>query len=332
MAIKRLVITSGEPAGIGPDLCLLWALYTSVQTYPIVVVSSIDLLAKRSSVLGVDINIIPVNPKQLPILPAPSKSLYVWDRPLNASATTISIPKKSTARYVLDLLDIAIKGCLRGDFSGMVTGPIHKGIINAAGINFSGHTEYIADVTSSKKAVMMLASKEMRVALMTTHLPLSRVTESITSHALTETLNIINHDLYRYFRIINPRITVCGLNPHAGEGGYLGYEEIEIINPVLVSLRKKGMNLSGPLPADTVFTPKCLSSSDIILAMYHDQGLPVLKSRAFGSSVNITLGLPIIRTSVDHGTALNLAGTGKISVVSLDIAVQTAFEMAEKNA
>jgi 4-hydroxythreonine-4-phosphate dehydrogenase len=231
------------------------------------------------------------------------------------------------SRYVLKTITKATKGCMDGLFDAMVTGPVHKGIINDAGFSFSGHTEYIAGITGGHP-VMMLATPGLRVALATTHLPLSEVSSAITHTRLRMVIRILDHDLRARFDITNPKIVVCGLNPHAGENGHLGREEIEIIEPVLDSFRKQGLNLQGPLPADTLFTAKYLNSADAVLAMYHDQGLPVLKYVGFGRAVNITLGLPIIRTSVDHGTALELAGTGKADLGSLQFALQNALTMA----
>jgi len=234
------------------------------------------------------------------------------------------------SRYVLKTITKATKGCMDGLFDAMVTGPVHKGVINDAGFAFSGHTEYIAEITGGHP-VMMLATPGLRVALVTTHLPLTEVSSAITHTRLRTVIRILEHDLRTRFNLDNPKILVCGLNPHAGENGHLGHEEIDIIEPVLEGLRQQGLNLQGPLPADTLFTPKYLASADAVLAMYHDQGLPVLKYIGFGKAVNITLGLPIIRTSVDHGTALDLAGTGKADIGSLLVALQTALTMATNN-
>jgi 4-hydroxythreonine-4-phosphate dehydrogenase len=231
------------------------------------------------------------------------------------------------ADYVLTSIITATQGCLDGQFQAMVTGPVHKGIINDSGVCFSGHTEYIAEITGGCP-VMMLATPGLRVALVTTHIPISAVSQAITSSRLTTVIKQLNQDLQKRFSLNHPRILVCGLNPHAGESGHLGKEEIEIIEPVLNFLRKQGINLHGPLPADTLFTPKYLETADAVLAMYHDQGLPVLKHKGFGNAVNITLGLPIIRTSVDHGTALDLAGTGSADCGSLQLAIKTALQMA----
>jgi 4-hydroxythreonine-4-phosphate dehydrogenase len=234
------------------------------------------------------------------------------------------------ARYVLQLLDIAADGCLRGNFDAMVTAPVQKSIINDAGIAFSGHTEYLAERTGAALPVMMLASSSLRVALATTHLPLTAVSAAITPTLLEHVLRILDNDLRQRFHLPAPRIMVCGLNPHAGEGGHLGREEIEVISPVISTLRAQGMQLTGPVPADTAFTPHQLEKADAVLAMYHDQGLPVLKYAGFGNAVNITLGLPIVRTSVDHGTALPLAGTGQADAGSLIAAVEMAIGMVTK--
>ena len=230
--------------------------------------------------------------------------------------------------YVLETLRRAVAGCLSGEFAGLVTGPVHKGVINDAGIAFTGHTEFLAELTGTPRVVMMLAGGGMRVALATTHLPLREVADAITAAGLAETLRILHAGLRRDFGLARPRILVAGLNPHAGEGGHLGREEIEIIEPVLATLRAEGMDLIGPLPADTLFQRKNLAAADAVLAMYHDQGLPVLKHASFGEGANITLGLPIVRTSVDHGTALDLAGTGRIDPGSLGVAIETARAMA----
>jgi 4-hydroxythreonine-4-phosphate dehydrogenase len=234
----------------------------------------------------------------------------------------------ANSQYVLDTLTIAARGCLKGDFDGMVTAPVHKGVINEAGIAFSGHTEFLQELCGVERVVMMLATEELRVALVTTHLPLKDVSAAITPQRLTQVTRILNADLQTFFGIEQPRILVAGLNPHAGEGGHLGREEIEVIEPTLEQLRAEGIQLAGPLPADTLFTPHWLDNADAVLAMYHDQGLPVLKFQGFGRAVNITLGLPIVRTSVDHGTALDLAGTGKADAGSLHTAIRVGEHMA----
>jgi 4-hydroxythreonine-4-phosphate dehydrogenase len=317
-----LVITAGEPAGIGPDLCVLLA--QSPPPGGLVFLADHDLLRQRAAQLG------------LPFaLPDYRPGLEV---PLSVAHLPVAVPVRagqldaSNGAYVLESLRRAVAGCLDGEFAGMVTGPVHKGIINQAGFPFSGHTEFLAELTATPRVVMMLAGGCMRVALATTHLPLKDVAAAITPALLEDILNILHAALIRDFGVAHPRILVAGLNPHAGEGGHLGREEIEIIEPVLHALRDQGMQLQGPLPADTLFQRKLLDGADAVLAMYHDQGLPVLKHASFGEGVNITLGLPIIRTSVDHGTALDLAGGGRISDGSLRVAVASVREMARHRA
>ncbi|MCX8086703.1 MAG: 4-hydroxythreonine-4-phosphate dehydrogenase PdxA [Rhodocyclaceae bacterium] len=305
-----IAITSGEPAGIGPDICL--ALAERDWPAKLVVLGDRDLLAERARRLGRNI-----------------AALNIRHLPLEKSALA-GRPDPANARYVLALLDTAVAGCLAGEFAAMVTAPVQKSIINEAGIPFTGHTEYLAEKTHTPRVVMMLAGGGLRVALATTHLPLKDVPAAITPEALETTLRILHADLVGKFGIARPRILVAGLNPHAGEAGHLGREEIEVIAPVLEKLRGEGMNLIGPLPADTLFTQNVLAGSDAQLAMYHDQGLAVLKYAAFETGINVTLGLPIIRTSVDHGTALELAGTGRASPESLFAAVEAAIEMATR--
>ncbi|WP_327439041.1 4-hydroxythreonine-4-phosphate dehydrogenase PdxA [Pseudomonas donghuensis] len=326
MKPQRFALTPGEPAGIGPDLCLLLA--TQAQPHPLIAITSRDLLAERAALLGVAVTLLPVSLATLPDQPAPAGSLYVWDTPLQNPVVAGQLDKANAA-FVLQTLTRAGQGCLDGHFAGMITAPVHKGVINESGIAFSGHTEFLADLTGTAQVVMMLATRGLRVALVTTHLPLREVADAITSERLERVTRILHADLQHKFGITNPRILVCGLNPHAGEGGHLGHEEIDTIEPTLARLRSEGMDLRGPLPADTLFTPKYLEHCDAVLAMYHDQGLPVLKYKGFGAAVNVTLGLPIIRTSVDHGTALDLAGSGKVDTGSLQVALETAYQMAE---
>ncbi|MCY1410016.1 4-hydroxythreonine-4-phosphate dehydrogenase [compost metagenome] len=326
MKLKRFALTPGEPAGIGPDLCLLLA--AQAQPYPLIAITSCDLLAERATQLGVAVTLLPVTPDAFPTAAAEAGSLYVWDTPLGAPVVAGQLDKANAA-FVLETLTRAGQGCLDGHFAGMITAPVHKGVINESGIAFSGHTEFLADLTQTEQVVMMLATRGLRVALVTTHLPLRDVADAITEARLERVTRILHADLKQKFGIAQPRILVCGLNPHAGEGGHLGHEEIDIIEPTLERLRSEGMDLRGPLPADTLFTPKYLEHCDAVLAMYHDQGLPVLKYKGFGAAVNVTLGLPIIRTSVDHGTALDLAGSGKIDTGSLQVALETAYQMAE---
>ncbi len=313
----RIAVTSGEPAGIGPELCLALA----SREFPVrpgitlVVIGDRTLFEQRAALLGLDFATIAVRLEFLHV-------------PLRAPC----VPGKldpANAHYVIDILDRAIAGCRSGEFAAMVTAPLHKGVINDAGIPFTGHTEYLAEQTDTPRVVMMLAGAGLRVALATTHLPLKEVPAAITRPALEATLRILHADLRDKFGIADPRILVAGLNPHAGESGHMGREEIEVIGPVIEKLRGEGMNLVGPLPADTLFTRKVLAGADAQLAMYHDQGLAVLKYAAFEDGVNITLGLPIVRTSVDHGTALDLAGTGRADPRSLFAAVDAALAMCD---
>ncbi|MBA4141599.1 MAG: 4-hydroxythreonine-4-phosphate dehydrogenase PdxA [Nitrosospira sp.] len=322
-SLPTLAITAGEPAGIGPDLCV----HIAQLPLPCNVVVIVDrqLLRERALLLHLPLEITDY-PTQAEPRHSGCPSLQVLHMPLNQNA----IPGKllpSNARPVLNTLDRAIEGCVNGEFGAMVTGPVHKGVINDAGIPFTGHTEYLAQRTDSH-VVMMLVGGGMRVALATTHLPLKDVPAAITGAALERKLSVIHDDLIRRFAISRPRIAVAGLNPHAGESGHLGREEIEILIPLLERLRARGMDLIGPLPADTLFNPSKLKEYDCIFAMYHDQGLPVLKHASFGTAVNVTLGLPIIRTSVDHGTALELAGTGQADPGSLVAAIEMAAALA----
>lgn len=321
----RFALTPGEPAGIGPDLSLLLA--RERQPHPLIAIASRALLAERAAQLGLSIDLLTVAPDAWPNQAAPAGSLYVWDTPLQAPATPGQL-NPANAAYVLETLIRAGQGCDAGDFAGMITAPVHKGVINDGGVAFSGHTEFLADLTHTEQVVMMLATRGLRVALVTTHLPLKEVAAAITPDRLARVARILHADLRDKFGLARPRILVCGLNPHAGEGGHLGREEIEVIEPTLAQLRTEGLELIGPLPADTLFTPKHLEHCDAVLAMYHDQGLPVLKYKGFGAAVNVTLGLPIIRTSVDHGTALDLAGSGRIDTGSLQVALETAYQMA----
>lgn len=318
---KPLAVTAGEPAGIGADLCLQLAQQACRQS--IVVLADQSLLQQRAAQLGLSVTLhdYPCNDK------LPLGHLCVLHLPLVQPALAGQL-NPANSPYVLALLSRALQGCQAGEFSGMVTAPVHKGIINEAGIAFTGHTEFLAEQTQTELVVMMLVGGGMRVALVTTHLPLREVAEAITPPLLEQILRILQHDLQHRFGIPKPRILVAGLNPHAGESGYLGREEIEIMIPVLDKLRAEGMSLSPPLPADTLFAAHRLAECDAVLAMYHDQGLPVLKHASFGTGVNVTLGLPIVRTSVDHGTALDLAGTGRAEVGSLVEAIKVAALMS----
>ena len=319
-----LAITSGEPAGIGPDLCVELAQQECGQA--LVVLADKALLQQRASLLGLNVQLLDYDAHK--IIPLAAGQLRVLHVPLKQAALAGKL-NSDNSRYVLDLLNRAVRGCQSGEFGGMVTAPVHKGIVNDAGIHFTGHTEFLAEQTKTELVVMMLVGGGMRVALATTHLALRAVPDAITPSLLESVLRIIQRDLVRRFGIAHPRILVAGLNPHAGENGYLGREEIDVMIPVLDKLRAEGLNLSVPLPADTLFTPQRLAQCDCVLAMYHDQGLPVLKHASFGRGVNVTLGLPIIRTSVDHGTALELAGTGKADVGSLLEAIKMAAEMVQ---
>lgn len=324
MTTMRIALTPGEPAGVGPDLCLQLAMQN--RSVELVAIGDPALLQARAETLRMPVTCRPLE-RLTDRAATGAGDLSVLPVPLRVPAVC-GYPDPTNARYVLDTLDLAVNGCLDGAFSAMVTGPVHKAIINEAGIPFSGHTEYLAEATRTRDVVMLLAAPGLRVALATTHVPLSEVSRLITIPRLTIVLRILHEGLRSNFDIARPVIGVCGLNPHAGEGGHLGREEIECIEPTLDALRAEGMRLVGPLPADSAFTPDHLREIDAMLAMYHDQGLPVLKHLGFGRAVNITLGLPIIRTSVDHGTALELAGTGQADAGSLRAALQTAIEMA----
>jgi len=316
-----LAVTPGEPAGIGPDLIIQAA--QQPRETPLVAIADPQLLEQRARQLGLSLALQPWTPDN-PVTDA--GRLSVLPVPLAEPATAGQL-NPANAAYVLACLDAAIDGCGDGRFDALVTGPVHKGVINQAGFPFTGHTEYLAAATGTARVVMMLATPGLRVALATTHLALRDVPAAITRNNLTAVLRILHSELRRHFALDAPRIKVCGLNPHAGEQGHLGREEIEVITPVLETLRAEGLDLVGPLPADTLFTPAGLAQADAVLAMYHDQGLPVLKHLGFGKAVNITLGLPFVRTSVDHGTALALAGRGDADAGSLAYAIQVAIEM-----
>ena len=317
-----LYVTSGEPAGIGPDICLSLADRTDER--PIVVLADLQMLKDRAKVLQKKIELIEYK-GQIEVLP--QGQLYVEHVPLNTDVVLGELNPQNAA-YVLEQLRRSAAYAIQGKSVGVATAPVQKSVINDAGIHFSGHTEYYQEFAGVERVVMMLATKTLRVALATTHLPLREVADAITATRLQQVIDILLHDLKSKFQIAKPRILVCGLNPHAGEGGYLGHEEIDVINPVLEQYRAQGEQLSLCLPADTLFTPEHLQHADAVLAMYHDQGLPVLKSQGFGEAINITLGLPFIRTSVDHGTALSLAGTGQAKSSSLHVAVDLALSLA----
>ncbi|WP_199224247.1 4-hydroxythreonine-4-phosphate dehydrogenase PdxA [Saccharospirillum sp. MSK14-1] len=319
-----LAVTPGEPAGIGPDLVLKQALVEHHQ--PWFAIADPALMAERAQLLKLDVRIETL--ASLDDLSAPQTGvLPVLPVELNAPCEPGQLDARNAA-YVLKTLDVAIDLAMAGK-AALVTGPVHKGIINDAGIAFTGHTEYLQTHSNANQVVMMLATEGLRVALVTTHLPLSQVPSAITAERIDSVATVLHQSLQRDFGCTDPRILVCGLNPHAGEGGHLGHEEGDVIEPALAKLRARGWHFNGPLPADTLFQPHYLDDADAVLAMYHDQGLPVLKFKGFGAAVNITLGLPFVRTSVDHGTALDLAGTGTASDGSLAVALQTAATMAQ---
>ncbi len=314
--METIAFTPGEPSGIGPDLSVIYAQKKSDKN--LLIFADPDVLLQRAKLLNLELKIVEseacFNAKELCVHPIKSNT-----------AVVAGFLDKNNAQYVLDTLDIATQYCLDSHTQALVTGPIHKGIINTIQPGFTGHTEYLAGISNTEKTVMMLATQGLRVALATTHMPLSKVAQNITKQSLKEVLYIINQSLKSY-GVVNPHIVVCGLNPHAGEDGYLGTEEIEIINPLIKELNSEGFNLTGSVPADTAFTADALRGVDCVLSMYHDQGLPVLKTLGFKKAVNITLGLPFIRTSVDHGTALDLAGSGNISLGSLNTAINYAHQ------
>lgn len=329
MTIKRIIVTAGEPAGIGPDLVL--ALSQENWAHQIVVCADKQMLTERAKLLGIKVDLIDYCSNET-IRPQQAGSLLVEHITLDAPCQVGKLDENN-GQYVLKTLERAANGCMTGEFDAVVTGPVHKGVINRAGVPFSGHTEFFAEKSNTPLVVMMLATEGLRVALATTHLPLAEISHAITKELLHEIITILHRDLKEKFAIAQPKIYVCGLNPHAGEDGVLGHEEIETITPTLNQLRDElGYQLVGPLPADTIFSPKYLDDADAILGMYHDQVLPVLKYKGFGHSVNITLGLPFIRTSVDHGTALDLAGSGKADTGSFKTALQYAIELVDNKA
>ena len=319
MKPKIIAFTPGEPAGIGPDLASIIAQQSF--GYCIVAISDSNVIQQRARQLGFHLTVkdfdgSPSKPGELQCLHIPCPNPVVAGK-LN----------KANAAYVLETIGVAARGCMDKKFDAMVTAPIQKSIINDAGIVFSGHTEFLAELCHGAHPVMMLANRKLKVALVTTHMPLSQVSASVTDDTVRLAIEITHNDLQYKFGIANPKIAICGLNPHAGENGHLGREEIEIISPAIEQLKTRGLDLMGPLPADTAFTTQIINEVDAFIAMYHDQGLPVVKALGFGETVNITLGLPIIRTSVDHGTALSLAGTGKIESGSLIAAFEMAHSM-----
>lgn len=323
----RLLITPGEPAGIGPDLIIQLA--QQPWAAELVVCADPDLLQQRAQQLGLRLQLRNYSAEN-PALPQSAGTLTSLPISLHSKVES-GVLNHENSHYVVETLARGCDGCLAGEFAALITGPVHKGVINTAGIPFTGHTEFFAERSSTEQVVMMLATTELRVALATTHIPLKDVAAAITPTSLEAVIRILHHDLGQKFHLSSPRILVCGLNPHAGESGHMGREEIEVIEPTLEKLRTQGIDLIGPLPADTLFQPKYLQQADAVLAMYHDQGLPVLKYQGFGRAVNITLGLPFIRTSVDHGTALELAGKQLADPGSFITAIKLAINMIKKS-
>jgi 4-hydroxythreonine-4-phosphate dehydrogenase len=321
--IPRILITPGEPAGIGPDV-LLQAIQEP-QAAELIAVCDPELLSRRANELNLPVDLIPFDAAAPPTL-SPPHTLKIISVPLNAPVHAGKLTREN-AGYVLRCLEIATDYCLQTKTAALVTGPVHKGVINDANFNFSGHTEFLAQRCNTPQSVMLFVTPEIKVALLTTHLPLSQVPKAVTAEKLQQVLRILHLELIKKFGLSDPTIMVCGLNPHAGEQGHLGHEETDIIEPALEQLRREKMQLIGPLPADTVFTKRQLQRADAILAMYHDQALPVVKYSGFEQAVNVTLGLPIIRTSVDHGTALDLAGTGQADAGSLKSAIALAIDL-----
>ncbi len=326
-SIPRIAITPGEPSGIGPDIVI--ALADRAWPAELVIIADPDLIADRARRLGEAVDILPYD-AQAPVAQSRPGQLIVADERLRTPCIVGRL-NPGNAATVIATLNRACDGCQQGEFSAMVTGPVNKAIINDAGIAFSGHTEFLAERTGAAQPVMLLVAGALRVALVTTHLALRDVPAAITGKRIQETFRVLHEGLVTCFGLDSPRIMILGLNPHSGEAGHLGTEEIEIIEPALAALRAAGHQPIGPLPADTAFTPRHLSEADAVLAMYHDQGLPVLKNHGFGSAVNVTLGLPIIRTSVDHGTALDLAGTGHADAGSLIAALELAIDIASRS-
>ena len=322
--IAPVAITCGDPAGIGPDLVL--QLPQQVTDVPLVILGDRQVLAQRARLLNIEITLTDWQPGE----PLPNSGIAVWHHGSGVDVQP-GKPDPSSAKSILTLLDRAADGCMNGTFSAMVTAPLAKHVIReGAATDFTGHTEYLCQRAGVDRVVMMLVADGLRVALVTTHLPLRDIADAISETLIVDTARILDHDLRVHFGIGVPRILVLGLNPHAGENGHLGDEELKVITPALTRLRNEGLQLTGPLPADTAFTPRQLQGHDAVLAMYHDQGLPVLKYAGFGEAVNITLGLPFIRTSVDHGTAFDLAGTGRAEPGSLIAATRLAARLAQQ--
>lgn len=326
MTIRRIIVTTGEPAGIGPDLAV--SLAKKDWPHQVVICADKNMLKQRANQLNVEIKLIDYD-SSAQALPQQAGTMIIEHLPLDSTVVPGCLDTNNS-QYVLNTLKRAGLGCLSGEFDALVTGPVHKSILNKSGVTFSGHTEYFAELSNTPLVVMMFATEGLKVALATTHIALADVSQAITVDRLKNIICILHKDLIKKFAISSPKIYVCGLNPHAGEDGCLGKEEIETITPTLEQLRlENGIELIGPLPADTIFNPKYLAKADAILGMYHDQVLPVLKYKGFGNSVNITLGLPFIRTSVDHGTALDLAGTGHADTGSFTAALAQAIELVE---
>lgn len=323
MPNKKLAVTPGEPAGIGPDLIIKLA--QTQWDAALVLFADKQMILDRAKLIGIELTLRDYDANA--IQPLPKGELYIQHIPCTGEVVAGELNSEN-GHYVVETLRQACEANMNGEFDAVVTGPVHKGIINKAGISFSGHTEFFAHQSNTIDVVMLLSTEGLNVALATTHIPLEFVSRAITRDRLNKVIHIIHTDLKLKFGIQNPRIFVCGLNPHAGEDGHIGKEEITTMIPALDELRAEGLNITGPLPADTIFQPKYLENADVVLAMYHDQGLPVLKYKGFGSAVNITLGLPFVRTSVDHGTAVDLAGTGDIDTGSFTVALNKAIELA----
>lgn len=321
--VLRLLITPGEPAGIGPDITVKLA--QEAWDVEIIAIADPALLMERANQLGLPLVCVPCDLQSPPTAHQPGQ-LKVLPISLHQPVTPGTL-STANAGYVLQTLNTAAELCLSNQADAIVTGPVHKGVMNEAGIPFSGHTEYFAEVCHVPQTIMLFVVEQLKVALMTTHLPLSAVPSAITQTKITSTLQLLNDELKTKFHVAAPRILVCGLNPHAGENGHLGREEIDVIRPAIETLRQQGLLIEGPLPADTVFTPPFMARAEVIVGMYHDQVLPVVKTLGFGNAVNVTLGLPFIRTSVDHGTALDVAGTGQADAGSLSVAMKLAVEM-----
>ena len=325
-ADKLLVVTAGEPTGIGPDICL--ALARAALPCRVVVIADADVMRTRATMIGADVSVTEIGSDDTADARARDGELLVIDMPF-PERPHCGQPNPANARALLDGLELAVTGCRDSRFAGLVTAPVQKSVINDAGIAFTGHTEFLAQCTGSELPVMLLVAGDLRVALASTHMPLRAVPDYLTQTGIRNVLQVLYDDLQSKFGIADPEIVVCGLNPHAGESGHLGVEDATIIAPAIAAFAERGRKVRGPVPADTAFTPAA-GYKDAVLAMYHDQGLPVLKYAGFGHAVNVTLGLPIIRTSVDHGTALDVAGTGQADSGSLIEAVRVAAEIARQ--